>query len=556
MTTTAPPAAEPTVRTEPAAVKPPGMWAPLAHKVFFWLWIATLVSMIGTWLQQVTAAWVMTELTASSLLVSLVQACTLGPMWLLALPSGALGDLFDRRKLLIVAQLWAMVAAGSLAVAAWLDMLTPGLLLAGVTGVGIGAAFTRPGFQAIVPELVPRSLIKPAVTLNSVAINVARAIGPALAGVLVVAAGPKWAFTLNAMSFLGVIGVLVLWKRRADDRTLPPERFVSAMTTGLSYTRHAPELLSVLFKTTLFIFPASALWALLPVVISQRLGQGAGTFGVALGAIGIGAVSGVFVMQRFRHRLNTDATVRVSALLFGLCILGSATLPSFALLLPLLLIGGAAWLAALSSLTSAAQVLLPDWVRARGMSIYTLVFTGSMALGSMAWGGVADLATLVVCLLIAAGCMMLNALLAPGRRLSELEDLDLTPTQHQPAGHDVLEQNDLPPTRVLVTVTYDIDPQDLDTFLAMSPEMRGARRRRGAFDWSLWADPTEPHHIVESFKSHNWAEHLRMHSRLTQHDKSILERAMKMDRRESGPVIRHLFAADGRASQKSSGTKV
>lgn len=361
---------------EPASAAPPSPWRPLANTVFRWLWIASVASNIGTWLQNVGASWLMATISSKASDVALVQAVTSLPMFLLSLPSGALADVLDRRKVLLVTQTWMLAAAAGLGLLTLAGATTAGSLLFFTFLLGLGAAMNGPAWQAITPELVPREDLPAAVTLSSVGFNIARAAGPALGGMIVAATNPGVTFLLNAVSFLGVLVVLYRWKRPEEEAMLPAERVLGAMRTGMRYVLHAPEVLTVTLRGTAFVLCGSSLWALLPLIAKSRLtfpwsakvmAGGPADYGLLLGALGVGAVTSAMVLPRLSRNSSTDLVVAVATLVFAAATVTLAYVRDFALLLLAMLFAGGAWLALLSSLNVAVQTLVPSWVRARAL---------------------------------------------------------------------------------------------------------------------------------------------------------------------------------------------
>src|SRR5213594_2951949 len=334
-------------------------WSPLRQPLFRALWLASVASNIGTWMQNVGAAWLMTSLAPSPILVALVQAATSLPVFLVALPAGAIADLVDRRRLLLATQGWMLAAATLLGVLTILDVMTPWILLILTFALGLGAAMNAPAWQAIIPELVGESELRAAVTLNGVGYNVARAVGPALGGIIVAILGSGAVFILNALSFLGVMIILYRWPRVAHVSALPVEDVFSAMRAGVRYVRHAPSVQAVLLRTGAFIIGGSALWALLPLVARNELALDATGYGVILGCLGTGAVAGGMFLPRIQHRLSTDALLASAIVLFALATAGPVYSPQFALLCAVMLVGGVAWIAIMSTFNVAAQVTVP-----------------------------------------------------------------------------------------------------------------------------------------------------------------------------------------------------
>ena len=357
-------------------------WSPLRRPLFRALWIAAVASNIGTWMQNVGAAWLMTLLAPSPTMVALVQAATSLPFFLVALPAGAIADLIDRRRLLLITQGWMLAAAAALGLLTFADATTPWLLLALTFALGLGAAMNAPAWQAIIPELVSGDEVRAAVTLNGVGYNLARATGPALGGLIVGALGPAAVFILNALSFLGVMIVLYGWNRPVGKSALPAEDVFGAMRSGIRYIRHAPALRAVLSRTAVFILGGSALWALLPLAARQELSLGATGYGLLLGCLGTGAVIGAALLPRLQQRLSTDRFLAGATLLFAVATATPSYIRSFGLVSSALIIGGAAWITIMSTFNVGVQVTVPSWVRARALAVYGLVFQGGTAAGS------------------------------------------------------------------------------------------------------------------------------------------------------------------------------
>lgn len=504
------------------------------------LWLATLASNLGTWLQNVGAAWLMTELTTSPVLVALVQAATSLPMFLLALPAGALADVFDRRRLLLVAQGWMLAVAALLATLTLAGAMTPWLLLAATFALGLGAAINQPAWQAIIPELVPREELAPAVALGSVGFNLARAAGPALGGALVATAGAGANFLLNALSFLGVIVMLFRWRRPVEAPVLPAERVVGAMRTGLRYVRHSPAVLAVVVRGAVFVLCASSLWALLPLVAREDLGTGPAGYGLLLAALGAGAVAGAFALPHLRRGDTADPVVAAAMLVFAGGTLALGWVRSLPLLALLLVFAGGAWLSALSSLNVAIQTLLPSWVRARALSVYMLAFFGGLAGGSALWGGLAERWGSSWALTVSAAAIVVGLLATARLRLPSGEGLDLAPSRQWPAP---IVRRDVEPDRgpVLVMVRFEIDAGRTHEFRQVMAERRRIRLRDGALEWGLFVDSAAEGRYTEIFLVKSWLEHLRQHHRRTAADSEIDRAAHAFHVGPEPPRVEHLI---------------
>jgi MFS family permease len=512
------------------------------------VWIATVVSNIGTWFQEVAAGWLMTELSTSPLLVSLVQTATTLPMLFLALPAGALADIVDRRRLLLFFTLWMAAAAGGLAAVQLGGGLGAGGLLAFVLAVSVGTAMTAPAWQAIVPELVPRSHLSAAIALNSVGINISRAIGPALAGLVVAAAGPGVAFAINAVSFFALVAVLVAWPRQQRRNGLPPEQLLLAVANGVGYVRQSPPFLAVMGRSTAFAFFAVALWSLLPLTTQQVLGADATGYGTLLGGIGLGAVAGALVLPPLRAALSRDVLTVGATLLYAAVMLGLAAAPPLWVATLLMLPAGLAWIAMLSTIHASAQFLLPAWVRARGLAVSLMVFFGSMSTGSVVWGALASALGVAATLQVAAVGLALASSVAIWLKLPAGEGPDLSPSQHWPLPATGANADDGGP--VLVTVTYTVDADDRAAFFDIAQELRRVRLRDGATLWGLYEDEDTPGQVSEVFMHRTWLEHLRSHDRFTHEDLDIEQRLRALHRGDGPPAVRHLLSASPTPSQE------
>jgi MFS family permease len=526
----------------------PSAWSPLRQPLFRALWIATVASNVGTWMQNVGAVWLMTSLTSAPLFVALVQTATSLPVFLVGLAAGALADVVDRRRLLLFTQGWMLAATALLGALTLAGVVTPWVVLGFTFLIGLGAALNGPAWQAITPELVPREELPAAVALGGVGFNLARAVGPALGGAVVAAAGAGMAFLLNAVSFLGVMLVLYCWRREPETSTLPGERVLGAVRAGLRYVRYAPALPAVLVRAGLFILCGSALWALLPLVARHRLGLGPGGYGLLLGGLGVGAVAGAALLPGIRRRVTLDRLVSGASLLFAAVTVVLAYAPSFVLLSAAMIVGGATWMGVMSSLNVAAQMAAPAWVRARALGVYLLVFQGGFAAGSALWGGVAARAGEPTALACAAVGLVVG-LVATRRYPLADEEFDLTPSMHWPEPV-VAREPDPEQGPVLITVEYWVAPEQSWEFVRAMREVRRIRRRDGAMRWGLFYDVAEPRRFVETFLVESWAEHLRQHERVTAADRAAEERARAFHRGESPPIVSHLIAAQARPEHR------
>ena len=521
-------------------------WAPLRHRVFRALWIAQTVSNVGTWMQTVGAQWLILSLGGTALTVSLVQTATTLPTFLVGLPAGALGDVLDRRKVMIWAQGFMLVCAAVLGVLTVMDEIGIATVLALTFGIGLGSALLRPSWQAVQPELVEREEIPQAAALNGVSMNMARAVGPAIGGVVVAVTNAGAVFLANAASFVGVMGVLAWWKRPAQESALGAEHVTHAMRVGVRYVRHSPRLRSVLTRTLSFCLFSSALWALLPVVAHSRLHMGSGGYGLLLAAVGIGAVAGAFVLAAARARWSADHVVGAATLAFALVSLVLAWSKSTPVVALALVVGGLSWIGVLSSFNASAQIALPAWVRARGMATYLLVFQGGQAAGSFVWGALAARTSTSVALSVVAGGMTLGLLISSRRhKLAAQATLDLTPVAHWTEPDLSLEPD--PHRPVLITMEYRVAPENHERFREEMQRLGRSRRRTGAERWSLYQDVAQPNRFVENYLVDSWEEHIRqLAERQTAQDIGIQQRVLS--RTEDGrasPAQHLIFAYEG-----------
>jgi len=517
-------------------------WQPLAQPVFRALWTASLASNVGTWMHDASAAWLMTTLVPSPLMVSLMQTATSLPFFLLALPAGALADIVDRRRLLIVTQAWMLSAATALGVCTLWGRTGPWTLLGLTFAIGLGNALNAPAWQATTPELVPTDELPAAVALGGVSVNVARAVGPALGGLLVAALGAGWVFLLNAASFLGVVAVLVRWRREVNVTSrLPPEDVPGAMRAGMRYVRHSAPFRAVLVRTAAFVVPASALWALLPLLARNALGLSAVGYGSLLGCLGAGAIVGAVGLPRIRARVSSDRLVVGATIAFAAVSLALPFAPSPFVAGFVLIAGGIAWMAAMSTLNVAAQNAVPAWVRARALAVGLLALQGGLALGGLLWGTVASRAGMPRALEAGAAGLLAAAAITKRFGLHGLSNLDLRPDPRWTLPQTACElAGDEGP--VLVTLEYHVAPGDAHAFLEAARRLEPIRRRDGAIRWNVYRDTEDPARWVEAFVVESWIEHLRQHERITASDRVVLDGARRFHRGGDGPRVRHHIA--------------
>ena len=507
---------------------PPAL-LPLRNGTFRTLWLASVVVWLGTWLQNTGAGWLMTSLAPRPLVVAMVQAATIMPVFLLALPGGAMADIVDRRAFLIGTQIWTVLAASLLAILTLSHAMTAPWLLVLTFAIGIGAALTQPAWSAIIPELVPREDLVGAITLNGIGFNLTRAIGPALAGFLILLGGSGLTFSLYAVSILAVIGALIMWRRGRRFTGLPREHLVSAMRAGMRFVRNTPAIQHAMIRTIAYSIPASAPWALLPLYVRRDLELGPGMYGVILGMMGVGGVTSGMLLPIVRGRLSRGATV-VACSLFscaGMALVGLAhhwTLAALGMLL-----FGVGWTSAYATIQAAAQLVCPSWVRARSLSIYQLAQNGALTIGSFGWGLVGGMIGLHDTFLAAAAVGLVLTLLA---RYAGIETITALPLamQAEPAQGPEAPAAELVALlrnargRVMETVHYRVGTEQRDEFLCLMHEARHVRGRAGALFWQIYEDVAHPEGWLEVWSMENWTDHLREVTRLSDDDKQLLAR--------------------------------
>ncbi len=509
-------------------------WGPMKLPVFRLLWTTWLVANTCMWMNDVAAAWLMTSMTTTPIWVALVQSASTLPVFLLGLPSGALADILDRRRYFIMTQFWIAGVATLLCIAVLSGVMTPALLLALTFANGIGLAMRWPVFSAIVPELVPRSQLPAALGLNGVSMNASRIIGPLLAGGLIASAGTAWVFVLNAA--LSVISgfVVMRWRREHVPSPLGRERLFSAMRVGVQFVSQSARLRAVLVRVALFFLHSTALLALLPLVARGLRGGDAGTFTLLLASMGAGAIIAVMFLPRLRQAMTRDTLVLRSVLLQSAATAVMAFAPSAWVAVPAMLLNGMAWITCANSLSVSAQLALPDWVRARGMSMYQMAIMGASATGAALWGQVATLATVPASLVAAAVSGSICMLLAQ-RWVRDLSiEEDLTPSREFRT-----PMVDAPPDtgRIEVTVEYLIDPARAGDFRAVMLESRRSRVGQGALEWELLRDINQPGRFLERMVDESWTEHLRRFDRVTASDVALRERKLAFHVADGPPLV-------------------
>lgn len=515
---------------------------PLQDRTYRGLWLAWLTANLTMWMHDVSAAWLMTQLTDSAVMVALVSSASTLPVFLLGIASGAMADIVDRRLFFAATQLWVSVVAVLLAVLALSGALSAHLLLVLTFVNGIGLAMRWPVFSAIVPDVVPKPHLPAALALGGISMNLSRVVGPVVAGALLAASGPAAVFTLNAV--LAALAFWLIWRWKSEPRTsaLPGERFVGAVRVGVQHVWQSPRMRVVILRVFLFFFHSSALIALLPLVARRMEGGGAGMYTAMMAALGGGAIVAALQFPRLRERFGRDDFVRYGTMLHAVLSTLIVAVPTPWVGLPAMALAGAAWISTANTLVMSAQLALPNWVRARGMSIFQMALMGGTASGAALWGKVAGLTSVPTAVAVAA--LSGVTLLFVTRRASVAwgADEDFSPQPARPiAGAAVDVQPDEGP--VMVTIEYLIDPAQAADFARVMQATRRARLRQGALSWGLFRDAAQPGRYLEYFVDETWVEHLRRHERFTAADEGLRAQRLVFHRGSAPPRVQRFIGA-------------
>lgn len=524
-----------------AGLTVPASLAPLQHPVFRMLWSTWLVANLCMWMNDVAAAWMMTSLTSDPVWVALVQTASTLPVFLLGLPSGAMADIFDRRRYFIVTQFWVAGVALVLCLVVLSGVMNPALLLALTFANGIGLAMRWPVFSAIVPELVPRPQLPAALGLNGVAMNASRIAGPLIAGAIIASIGTAYVFILNALLSVASGFVIMRWRRTHVPSPLGRERFGSAMRVGIQFVSQSARVKAVLARISVFFFHSTALLALLPLVARNLDGGGAATFTLLLACMGGGAITAVLFLPRLRQAMTRDTLVWYGALLHAAMMALVALSGNLYMVAGAMVLSGAAWIVIANSLSVSVQLALPDWVRARGMSIFQMALMGASAAGAALWGKVASLDSVPHSLLLSAasGVVVMLAVLRLVNDRGVVEDLTPSRAFKVPVPERAPERG-----RIVVNIDYHIDPERAEAFVSLMEESRRSRLQQGALNWELLQDISDPGHYIEQIVDESWTEHLRRFDRVTQSDVALRERKLAFHLGETPPqVTRRLIVA-------------
>ena len=552
-----PPNPPPASVPETVIKKPTSGFEPLQSPHFRNLWIASTVSNLGGWMQDTAGTWLMTVLTPSPLLIALMQTAASLPMVMLGLLAGATADIFDRRRLLLFWQMWMLGAVALLSVLTFFGVISPVVLLLLTFMLNIGTAMNGPAWQAIMPELVPRTQLPEAVSLNSAGFNLARALGPALGGLAIAAfahamTGAAWTFLINALSFVGVILVLYQWKRKPIFKSaLPAERVYGSMRAGIRYVQYAPLLKAALARVFVFTLFVSAVWSLLAVVAARDLHQGALGYGILNGSMGLGAVVGASTLPRVRRHLSADKIIAISTVVFIVTLLLLAFVHYPAVILPALLCAGFAWTSTMSTFNLAVQMSAPDWVQARALGTYQMVFAGGMAIGSVIWGLIAEHVSTPMSLAIAAGGLLVAMPFSNRLHVLHGELPDFSPFRTSFSAPQLAIEPAMSDGPVRILIDYFIDAADYNEFVHAIHELKNVRLRDGAMRWGIFQDADDPSHMNETFVMESWIDYLRQRERFTASDRRIRDRVVGLHRGEAPPRITHTIYAKERTNTSS-----
>lgn len=515
----------------------PSAMSALRYPVFRGVWIASTVSNLGVLIQSVGASWLMIAIAPSADMVALVLASVYLPIMLLSLVAGAVADNLDRRQVMLAAQIFMLVVSVTLAACTWSGWITPWLLLFFTFLMGCGTAFNGPAWQASVGDMVPRTELPGAVALNSMGFNLARSAGPAIGGAIVAAAGAAAAFAVSAVSNIALIAVLLRWRPPANPRTLPRETLGIAVAAGVRFVAGSPAIRTVLVRSAVFCIAAGALMALMPLIAKDLIGGGPLTYGLLLGAFGVGAVVGAAGNARLRQQMSTEAIVRWTSIGFAVAAAIAGVSTHLVVTMAVLFLAGGGWLLALATFNVAVQMSAPRWVVARALSIYQMAAFGGLAAGSWLWGEVAARESVTLALLAASVVMLACAALGRWLPLAQTEELnlDLLRLWKEPSTVVPVDARTGP---VVITIEYVIREADIAEFLAAMVEKRRVRRRDGARSWRLLRDLADAEVWIERYETPTWLDYVRHNSRMTHHDAAISKRLWALHRGPDEPSVR------------------
>jgi MFS family permease len=492
-----------TEQPKPSMFAADGVAAPLRHTTFRRIWLASLLSNLGLLIQAVGAAWAMTQMTSSADKVALVQTALMLPVMLISMPAGAIADMYDRRIVSMVSLSVALSGATALTVLAWLGLVTPTTLLVFCFIVGSGMALFGPAWQSSVSEQVPTETLPSAVALNGISYNIARSFGPAIGGIVVATAGAVAAFAANAVLYIPLLVVLFLWRRENKPSRLPRERLNRAIVSGVRYIANSPPIKIVLARTLITGLIGGSVSALMPLVTRDLLHGGAQTYGIMLGAFGMGAVIGALNITEVRKRLGGEAAIRACAISMGGSIAAVALSHQRVLTAAALVVAGAAWMLAVALFNIGVQLSAPRWVAGRSLAAFQASISGGIAIGSWGWGRLTDAAGVEAALLVSAILMLLSPLLGFWLKMPRVG-----------ARNEVVE------------IEYRVAQENARGFHNVMQEVQLSRQRNGAYGWSIARDIADPELWTERYHCPTWLDYLRQRNRSTQSERALHQRAI------------------------------
>ncbi|MCP9628281.1 MFS transporter [Rhodopseudomonas palustris] len=528
-----------TGRSKRGAFAAGGVAAPLRYALFRRIWLASLLSNLGLMINGVGAAWAMTQMTSSADKVALVQTALMLPIMLVAMPAGAIADMYDRRRVALASLTLGLAGAVALSVLAHFGLVTPEILLGFCFVIGLGMALFGPAWQASVSEQVPPDALPAAVALNGISYNIARSFGPAVGGIIVAAAGAVAAFAANAVLYLPLLVVLFLWRRVSEPPRLPPERLNRAIVSGVRYIANSPSIRIVLTRTLITGIAGSSVLALMPLVARDVLKSGAETYGILLGAFGVGAVLGALNVGSARERLGSEGSIRACTVIMGVALAAIALSHSAILTAAALVIAGAVWMLAIALFNIGVQLSAPRWVAGRSLAAFQASIAGGVAIGSWLWGHVADLAGVELSMLISAATMLISTLLGLFLRMpsvgTQIADADLLA---DPEAKLAVTPRSGP---IVIEIDYRIAAEDARTFYGVMQQVQLSRQRNGAYDWSISRDIGDPELWTERYHCPTWLDYLRQRNRSTQDDRALHQRAMAFHRGPDDIRVRRML---------------
>ena len=519
--------------------------SPFQNSIYRALWIASFFSYVGAAMNDVGASWLMTSIAPNPLLVSLITTASALPIFLFALPSGALSDIFDRRNILLITCVYMLTISTILGILTLVGIITPTILLILTFALGAGTTMIRTPIIPTMSGLVSRMELPAALTLSAVAANIGRAIGPSIGGFIVGAIAPWAVFFLNSVSFIGMILVLIRVPKKSEleENSHMEENIIEAIRAQIRYVPYSQAAHVLIVRAGLFVICGSAILSLLPVLAKHVLGLSSTGFGLLLGAFGAGGVvGGLVILPKLRQMISVESLITGSTVLLALSVFLMAVVREFSLICIVMGLGGVAWITIFSNLYVTGLKSAPKWIGARILAVYLLIINGGLAIGSVIWGLIANLSGISITLMLASLALVASILARRWYKTTVVNDLDLTPSMHWPLPQlaTSVSPDDGP---VLVQIEYLIDISKSNEFKAAITEFKNLRLRDGATNWGIFYDVGNPDHYIETFIADSWAEHLRYHERFTRADKEIEDRVLAFHIGKAAPKVNHFIYA-------------